>query len=79
MELLDQQQQIGYLISEVKDLRADHDILKHKVDALSDLIRDKFKTAELTLKIFKFIGLVLAALLTFKFGDITRLWYYFFG
>ena len=79
MEPLDEQQQIGYLISEVKDLRLEQDNLRRKVDNLHELIMDKFKTAELTLRIFKFIGLVVVAVLTFKFGDISKLWSYFFG
>lgn len=79
MEPLDEQQQIGFLIASVADLQAEQREIRKDLNELAKLVGDKFKTAELTFKILKFIGLVLVAVLTFKFGDISKLWIYFFG
>ena len=83
---MDMEQQVGYLIAKIEEQGND---IKHlvnhaekmdgRVDALEKRVESKFNTAETSFKIFKFLGLAAIALLTLKFGDITRLWHYFFS
>lgn len=72
-------EKLGYLIAKVEELGEDMKGLKDSHEALEKRVEDKFRTAEITFRIFKFIGLVIAAVLTFKFGDLPALYIKFFG
>lgn len=72
-------EKIGYLLSKTEELKSDQERIERKVDALTDLVKVKFNTAETFLKALKFLGLAVLAVLTFKFGDVTRLWHHFFS
>ena len=71
-------EQLGYLTARVEDLARDQEALREKFDKLEILIAKKFATAETLFNVFKFIGLAAIAVLTFKFGDISKLWNTFF-
>jgi len=79
MEPMNKEQQIGALVSTVEDLKLAVQRMTTKLDALEERVEEKFKTAEAVFKVSKFVGLTLVAVLTLKFGDISRLWYHFFG
>ena len=72
-------EKLGYLIAKVEELALDVKEMRGKYDALEKRVEDKFRTAEITLRILKFIGLAVAAVLTFKFGDLPSLWFKLFG
>lgn len=65
----------NHLQTEENDLKE----LNQKFDELNDLVLRKFHTAEMLAKIGKFIFLAVIAILSFKFGDISRLWAHIFG
>lgn len=79
-------QQLGYLTGMVEGL-ADHiqSISKEGKETreivltLQKEVALKFKTAETVFKTLKFLGLIVIAVLTFKFGDIRALWQTFFN
>ena len=79
MEPLDDKQQIGYLIARIEDIASSQQSLATEFNLLKNRVDEKFKTAEVVFKILKFLGLALIAIVTFKFGDISRLWSYIFG
>ena len=73
------EEKIGYLIAKVEEQAADQKKLTERFDSLERKVEDKFRTAEVAIRIFKFIGLAILAILTFKFGDVKTLWTTFFG
>lgn len=79
MEPINEDQQMGYLLSKIEDIAKGQEVLTLKVTSLEERVNDKFKTAEVVVKVMKFLALALIAILTFKFGDVTRLWSYFFS
>ena len=79
MENAELAEKIGYLISKVEDQGHVLQNVVQKVDYLEKKVSEKFNTVETVIKIGKFIGLGAMAIATLKFGDITRLWYHFFG
>lgn len=72
-------EKLGYLIAKVEELSEDMKGLKTAHYSLEKRVEDKFRTAEVTFRIFKFIGLAAAAVLTFKFGDLPALYFKIFG
>ena len=76
---MENDEKIGYLIAKVEEFSSDIKSLSEKVEALEKRVEDKFKTAEATFRIIKFIGAIGLAVLTIKFGDIPSLWSRFFG
>lgn len=72
-------EKIGYLIAKVEEIQSDQKTLVVKVEALEKRVDEKFIAAETTLKVLKYSGLFLVAILTFKFGDVPSLWNKFFG
>ena len=76
METLEEK--VGYLIAKVEEHGADLKAAVVKLDALEARVDEKFKTAEATFRVLKVLGLVLVAVLTFKFGDLPGLWGKFF-
>ena len=76
---MENDEKIGYLIAKVEEFSSDIKSLSTKVDALEKRVDDKFKTAEATFRVVKFIGAIALAILTIKFGDIPSLWSRFFG
>lgn len=72
METLEEK--VGYLLRAVEENKSDVKHLTMQVDELSQMVAKKFNTAETTLRIIKWFGLAIVAILTFKFGDITSLW-----
>lgn len=74
MERRQDDKQIGYMtakLEEVLDLAKSHET---RLDVLEKNIAEKFTTVETVFKILKFTGLAIAAVLTFKFGDVAQLW-----
>ena len=76
---MENDEKIGYLIAKVEEYGSDLKVLTTKVDALEQRVEDKFKTAEATFRVVRFIGAIALAILTIKFGDIPSLWSRFFG
>ena len=79
MEPSDMDQQIGYLLGKLEEVSSDIKMVVDRIDTLEKNVADKFKTAEVVYKTFKFLGLALLAVLTLKIGDIGRLWQHFWG
>lgn len=67
-------EKLGYLDAQVDLLQERFDKLEERFDRLESLIEGKLATAEAIFSVIKFIGLAAVAILTFKFGDISRLW-----
>jgi hypothetical protein len=85
MEPLNQEQQLGIIIEKLQDFEGRFDdfndrfnIHVEKEDLLEKYVQDKFRTVEIVFNVIKFTGLAIVAVLTFKFGDVTRLWDHFF-
>ena len=72
-------EKIGYLIAKIEDLCGQVEKVDSRLSTLETTVYNKFKTAELTFKIFRFLGLAALAVLSFQFGDITRYWHYVFS
>lgn len=82
-------EQMGYLTGKMEEFG---DILKShlesdakhlegiaaKLDKLEDKVTEKFTTVETIIKVIKLIFLGLAAVLTFKFGDIATIYHSLF-
>lgn len=79
MEPLNNEQQLGILIARLEEMASSIERLEAKHDALDELVKGKFRTAEVVFKTLKFIGLASVAVLSFKFGDVSKLWQTFFG
>lgn len=73
------EEKLGYLIAKAEEQGKDFQELKTRFDALEKRVEDKFKTAEATFRVFKFIGAAALLILTFKLGDLPTLWHSFFG
>jgi hypothetical protein len=73
------EERLGYLIAKVEELSEDVKAMKASHETLEKRVEDKFRTAEITFRIFKFIGLAALAVLTFKFGDLPAIYFKFFG
>ncbi len=73
------EEKVGYLIAKIEEQGQALESVSRKVDYLEKTVSEKLNTVETVIKVFKFLGLGFVALMTFKFGDITRLWYHFFG
>lgn len=72
-------EKLGYLIAKVEEQGKDLKTVTERFDALEREVREKFKTVETTFRVLKFLGYAVAAVLTFKFGDLPALWKNFFG
>lgn len=75
----DLSQQLGYVLAKLEEIRADLEKVDSRLSTLEDKVTDKFKTAELAIKWLRFLGLAAIAVLTFQFGDVSRLWVHIFG
>lgn len=76
---MNQEQQLGVMLERLQDACAGLERLESRFNDLETRVNDKFKTAEVVLSTFKFLGLTIVAIVTFKFGDVTKLWHAFFG
>ena len=65
---------LGYLVGKLEDVITKLDKVDDRLSKLETQVNDKFKTAEIVLKVFKYLGLILLAVVTFQFGDISKLW-----
>lgn len=72
-------EKLGYLIAKMEEQGKDLQKLTERFDTLEGSVQDKFKTAEATFRVFKFLGAAALLVLTFKFGDLPALWSAFFG
>jgi len=72
------EEKVGYLLRSVEENKYDVRSLSTKMDALTSLVEKKFTVAETILKVFKFGGIVVVAIVTLKFGDIATWWAYLF-
>ena len=68
------EEKVGYLIAKIEEQGADLKAAVVKLDALERRVDEKFRTAEATFRILKFMGLAAVAVLTAKFGDLPGLW-----
>lgn len=73
------EEKIGYLVAKVEEQGSDLKAAVVKLDALEKRVDQKFQTAETTFRVLKGLGLIVVAVLTFKFGDLPALWKAFFG
>jgi len=87
---LEQSRQIGELLGTLNEVKANLDghinNLREEMSVTRALVRElqteialKFRTAETVFKTLKVLGLIVVAILTFKFGDIRALWSTFFS
>lgn len=81
-----QSQQIGELIGTITSMKTAFVEIKEEMASTRAIVRElqtdvalKFKTAETVFKTLKILGLLVVAVLTFKFGDIKSLWSTFFS
>ena len=72
------EQQIGYLVAKMEELTADVKTLSSSHEELKERVNDKFKIAETLFKLFKFVGIAVVTVLSFKFGDLPNIWHNFF-
>lgn len=72
------EEKLGYLIAKVEEQGEDLRATVKKLDALEQRVDEKFRTAEATFRVLKFLGLAVVAVLTFKFGDVPNLFRQFF-
>jgi len=75
---MERDEKIGYLEANVEHIAKRQDDILKRLDRLDYLVESKFHTAEVVFKTLKFLGLVVVAVLSLKFGDIPRLWSHFF-
>lgn len=73
------EEKIGYLVAKMEEVGEQIDKVDRRLSTLEDTVTSKFHTAEVTFKVLKFIGLGILAIISFKFGDVSRLWTHFFG
>lgn len=66
-------QQLGYLTGKVEELLAMVKTNSDRLTRLEDNVAEKFTTVETVLKVLKWAGALVGALLTFKFGDVGQL------
>ena len=78
--------QLGELIGTITAMKTAFVEIKEEMAATKTLVLElqtdvalKFRTAETVFKTLKILGLIIGALLTFKFGDIKTLWSAFFS
>ena len=79
MEPMNKDQQMGVILERLTDTAEAVHRLEQRFNHLEARVDDKFKTAEAVMKMLKFLGLSALAVLSFKFGDVSRLWTHFFG
>lgn len=79
MEPMNKEQQLGVILEKLSDTADSISRLEDRFNKLEARVDDKFRTAENFLKFLKFLGFSLVAILTFKFGDISKLWNHLFG
>lgn len=72
-------EKIGYLIAKVEEQGRDLSAAVVKLDALEKRVDEKFKTAEATFRVLKWLAGIAVAVLTLKFGDLPAIWRSFFG
>lgn len=75
---MDIEQQVGYLVAKIEEQGDDIKKLMGRVDAMDRLLAEKLNTVETVFKVIKFAGIVIVAVLTFKFGDIAKWWTFLF-
>ena len=68
------EEKIGYLVAKAEEQGRDLEAVSVKIQKLEDTVAKKLHTVEIVIGVVKFLGLALAAVLTFKFGDVSRLW-----
>ena len=77
-------EQLGYLtgkMEELGELLKGHltsdtiqlGVIHEKLDKLEDKVSEKFTTVETVFRVFKWLGAVIVAVLTLKFGDVGEL------
>lgn len=72
-------EKVGYLIAKMEEQGESLNKVATKVDYLEKAVNEKFTTVETLIKVFKFAGVATIAIATFKFGDVTKWWDYFFN
>ena len=72
METLEEK--VGYLLAKVEEQGTDLKAVAAKVDNLVERVDEKFKTAEATFRVLKWVGALTVAALTFQFGGLSRIW-----
>ena len=72
METLEEK--IGYLVAKAEEQGRDLEAVSLKIQKLEDTVAQKLRTVEIVIGVVKFLGFALVAVLTFKFGDVSRLW-----
>ena len=66
------EEKIGYVIAKVEELSEDSKRVGEKLEALEERVDDKFKTAEATFRLLKFIGGPLLAILALPWTAIKE-------
>lgn len=74
MEPLNEEQQMGIVIAQLKDVASAVSKLDERLDALERRVEDKFRTIEIAFKVIRYIGLIGMALVSLRFADSLSLW-----
>jgi len=72
------EEKVGYLLAKQEEQKSDLIRVEQKVDSLTEMVSTKFNTAETVFKVIRFMGIVVVALVTLQFGDITKWFHYLF-
>lgn len=64
------EEKIGYLIAKMEEQGEDIKKVTERFDVLEKEVQGKFKTAETAFRVFKFIGVATAAVLTLPLSQI---------
>lgn len=76
MEPTDQNQQLGYLIAVVEEAVNDLKRIDERLTTLEDKVEEKFRTAETILKLLRYVGYALVAVLTFPWHQLKLVYEY---
>ena len=71
---MDIEQQVGYLVARIEDQGKDIKGLVERVSTMEKTLAEKLITIETVFKVFKYFLIVVVAVATWKFGDITKYW-----
>jgi len=67
--------QVNQLVNQMEEVRKDIKLMIEQHNELKLNVALKFRTAETVLKTIKYLVLAGFAVLTFKFGDLSKIWH----
>lgn len=66
------EEKLGYLIAKVEELAADTKSTAQKLEALEKRVDEKFKTAEATFRVLRWIGYIAVTALTVPWEELKQ-------